>query len=474
MKPQWAPGRLGRKPARESGFTLVELMVALTGSLFFTIFVFMLSRDVGRYFQAQSRTSDTTLTTLTAFERLRADVARAGFMASPNLARDANRCPRPTPGGTAVAPQQVNTDFNAFPGLQQMAVLGIDDSPNSLTSLDFYDTYNNGTIAPDVLTLYGNYASAEQFPVRAIDFSSNPVTITLEQDSPALIRVGIRTIGATPTTDAEGTATLSRIFRAGTILRVTDETGREQYAIINGSSYASGLGTITIENLPNLQQKASGNTCGIRGHATGLAVNPVNIIRYQIVQVKPTVTTNHPQLSFLYQGAAPAYDDTTRLDLMRYEVPPNLARAATLTEVNWPGTTTRITAMGELVAEYAVDLAFGLTVLSDYQTGELTTLGEDDDLSDYSGNPLDAAEAGAAVLVDDTSGPHFIRGVHMRLSVRYREADRDIAILPNPADPSVAADQVLRVKVSDGNEFARTRTLRGYVTTRNTRNVTWN
>ena len=64
-------------PAR--GFTLIELMVAMTGSLFFTIFVFMLSRDVAKFFQSQSRTSDTTLAAISGFERLRADIAPVSF-----------------------------------------------------------------------------------------------------------------------------------------------------------------------------------------------------------------------------------------------------------------------------------------------------------------------------------------------------------------------------------------------------------
>ena len=460
-------------PAR--GFTLIELMVAMTGSLFFTIFVFMLSRDVAKFFQSQSRTSDTTLAAISGFERLRADIARAGFLASPNLVRDANRCPR-TPSGGAISapPQQVGTDLNSYPGLQKMTMLGVDASPTSITNLPFYATYNNAKINPDVLTLYGNYATTEQFPVRSIDFTNNPVSIILEQDSPALLRVGIATLPtATKTSDAAGTAILNQIFKPGTILRVVDESNREQYAIIKSANYASDLATLTIENSVQLQRKGSGNTCGIHAHAAGLVVNPVNIIRYAITDVKSSFATNHPQLSFLYDGAAPSYDDT-RLDLMRYEVPPSLDRGASLIGVNWPGTSTRITAMGELVAEYAVDLAFGLTVLSNYQTGALTTLDETDDLRPYAGNPLSTSEAGGTVTLTQTRGAHFIRGAHARLVVRYREADRETSILPNPAASTVSAEQLVRVKVSAGQEYARTRSFRGHVTTRNTQNLMWN
>jgi len=425
-----------------------------------------LSRDVSRFFQAQSRTSDTTLAAISGFERLRADIARAGFLASPNLARDANRCPRPATGSTAAAPQQNGTDFDGFAGLQQMAMLRITDTPTAVSSLPFYATLNNGVINPDGLTLYGNYSSTEQFPVRSMDFGTNPVSIRLEQDSPALLRVGI----AAATTDAAGTAILTRIFRSGSILRIVDETGREQYAIISGATFASGLGIVTISNVPSLIQKGNTTLCGIRAHAAGLAINPVNIIRYSIDDVRTTYATNYQQLSYLFTGAVPSYEGT-RLELMRYEVPPTVEATSTLVGVDWPGTTTKVTSLGELVAEYAVDLAFGLTVLEDYQTGSMATLGETANLDSYAGDPTDSSEAGAQVLLNATTGPHFIRGVHARLSVRYREADREASTLANPS--AATAEALLRVQVATG-QFARTRSFRGHISTRNTQNLLWN
>lgn len=447
------------------GFTLIELMVALTGSLFFTVFVFMLSRDVSRFFQAQTRTSDTTLAAISGFERLRTDIARAGFLASPNLSRDVNRCPRAQSGSAAAVPEQIGVQFDTYPGLQQMALLGITASPAALTSLPFYATLNNAKIAPDVLTLYGNYTSTEQFPVRSVDFGGNPVTMILEQDSSALLRVGIQA----STSDAAGTAILARIFKSGGILRVVDETGRDQYGIISGATLVSGIATVSISNAVSLIEKGSANVCGIRGHAAGLAVNPVNIIRYAIVDVGSS--TDHPQLSYLFGGAVPSYD-STRLELMRYEVPPLYGSGDNLAGKNWPGTGTSITSMGELVAEYAVDLKFGLTVLSETQVGELTVIPETASLSNYAGTPY-TSPAGNQVSTSTTFGPHFIRGVHARLSVRYRDADRETSILAKPSAPGVTAQQIFRVKVS-ASEYARTRSFRGYITTRNTQNSMWN
>ena len=55
---------------RRRGFTLVELMVAVTGGLFVALAVFAISRQSGRFYTRESRVSDATLGALVGFERL--------------------------------------------------------------------------------------------------------------------------------------------------------------------------------------------------------------------------------------------------------------------------------------------------------------------------------------------------------------------------------------------------------------------
>jgi hypothetical protein len=158
---------------------------------------------------------------------------------------------------------------------------------------------------------------------------------------------------------------------------------------------------------------------------------------------------------------------------MRYEVPPTVGSGATLIGVTWPDGSSA-TATGELVAEYAIDLKFGLTVLSDYQTGALTTLAENANRANYVDLPV-SVTAGGIVAATSTRGPHFIRGVDARLAVRYREADRDVSILADPSASIVTPDQLVRVRVAASPDLlARTRTFRGQIAIRNTRNVLWN
>src|SRR3954447_1336006 len=84
-----------RSRAASAGFTLVELMVAMTGGLFLSIIVFALSRDASRFYQRESRVANATLAGVSGFERLSADVARAGHLVTANIQQDPHVCNRP-------------------------------------------------------------------------------------------------------------------------------------------------------------------------------------------------------------------------------------------------------------------------------------------------------------------------------------------------------------------------------------------
>lgn len=439
-------------------------MVALSGSLMFTVFVFMLTRDASAFFQAQARTSETTLATLTGFEKLRNDIARAGFLASPNLTRDKNRCPRNVAGATAM-PQQAGTDFNTYLGLQQMGLLRILQGQAADYAGNVTLEENAGGITPDKLVLYGNYTTTEQFPIARISpEGTSPTTIVFEDDSLVLARVGIT--ATTPDTTAN--PILQSIFRAGSLLRLVDTRGREQYGIVQSISMgANGPELILDPGIGLIWKNTSQDLCGIKGACTGCLVNPVDIVRYDVVP-----TTSPPtHLSPLYQGAGPEYE-SDRLDLYRYHLLPTLDNAANVTTV--PDVYDR----AELIAEYVVDLKFGLTVVGNTTTGALLDIDEEDytNLSKYAGVPFESPADGL-VAGGQTAGPHFIRGVWARLNVRNREADRDAPIVSNATSSSA----LYRVRVKVGNSgqqrrdtFARMRSLRSHIATRNTQNLMWN
>lgn len=445
-----------RKKAHKRGFTLIELMVASTGALFITVGVYAFTRNVTNYFQGQMRLSDATMNAVTGFERLRTDIQRAGFLASPNLMRDPLRCPRAPSGGAALPPQQMNNELDNYPGIQQMGLAQIelgfteDEYPTN------YMLANNAAagISPDRLVLYGNYSSTEQFPVKIAAAGTNQ--LVLDASSIAMRRLGIPT-GNTATDEA----ILGAVFRPGRIIRVVDAGGRHQYAITANPSVdfvADSMGNATLYLNPLVQlirkEGVGGTTCGVHGLGADLVVNPVDIIRYQLVDLNDA--TDYVDFQSLFADeiqARPAYD-TTRLDLIREELSPADFSV-------FPGTT-------ELVTEYAVDLKFGLTVNTDVLTGANTFFGEDSaNLVNYAADPTGPTAGQLGPF-----GPHLIRGIHARLSVRTREADHTAPLLTGTALSTATSQDLYRVEVAPG-EFARIRSLRAHIATRNTRSETW-
>jgi prepilin-type N-terminal cleavage/methylation domain-containing protein len=398
------------------GFTLVELMVAMLGGMFVSIAVFTLAKHSSSFAMRQSRVADATLQSVIGFERLKADIARAGFLSTPNLRRDPSICRSPS-----------------YPSLLgQLASVFIDESlPASVPESDM-----NG-ITPRRIMLSGSYSSADQFIARNI-VEGPPVVVHLEPNSLGMANIGYP---VAPTDE-----TLLRVFAIGRALRVVDDVGDVQFATITGvAAGATPTDPPQIE-LATLQFRSTdGNRCGIHGHGKNM-VNVVNLIQYELRDLS---TTSQFKPMFRSVGALPY--EATRRELIREE----------LSMDGSPMTNT----IPELIAEYAVDLGFSLLVEAN-AAGKLARL-SDGDIADFAGVP--------GVGVGD--GPQLIRGVHAWLSVRSQEADRTTA-LPVPILPlGRPGPNLLRVSVSaeDGTQpsFARVRTLQSTIPLHNQARATW-
>ena len=154
-------------------------------------------------------------------------------------------------------------------------------------------------------------------------------------------------------------------------------------------------------NPPIQHASGSGTLCGI-DQCTGCVVNVVNFIRYDVATHGGDTELRGP----LYDdgGAAP-FDDT------RTELAARRAR---------PRTVTRSQDQQELVAQYAVDLKFGLMV--------------DDRGAPALDSPIPARRSRRITPGSPARPePHRIRGVRVRLSVRTRDADREVDINPTAA-----------------------------------------
>ncbi|HEY6558307.1 MAG TPA: prepilin-type N-terminal cleavage/methylation domain-containing protein [Polyangiaceae bacterium] len=402
-----APSRL------ERGFTLVELMVALTGGLFVSVMVFTLAKDSSRFYMRESRVADATLAAVSGFERLRTDLARSSFMASPNIRRDvqnARLCGNPGAGW----PQE----------LGRLAGVRIQpDTPAANAALAA-----NG-LAPDAIQIAGNFSGNDVFAMSGVVANGAGFRVSLQSLIGQLGRLDYEN------RPAERQTLLQDAFPAGRALRIVDEAGMIQYGRITNVTTNPGP-AVNLALVPALRMRGANPTlCGLHAQAKGY-VNVVNFVRYQVRALTSGAGA---------AGATPW--DTNRTELVREEV-------------NVDGAT--IAGTEEIVAEYAVDLSFGLTVAQTIVNGLPTQL-----LTVPAGNAAIVNWAGDVTTTAGAAnqGPHRVRAIRVRLAVRSREPDRDANIVPGGS----VATGLYRFNVAANGpaRFARVRTLQADVALHN-------
>ncbi|MEO6600730.1 MAG: hypothetical protein ABIQ16_12705, partial [Polyangiaceae bacterium] len=416
-----ATGRL-----RNAGFTIVELMVALTGGLFISLAVFALSRDSGRFYQSEVRLANATVGGMLGFERLRTDIARAGFLISPNASQDPHLCGPPS-GNWPVALQnlasiQVTTPLGSYPSL----------AANGRT--------------PPALVLAGSYASSDLFGAKS---TMNGAQIVFQLGNsapghaaqPALLRLGN---GTWPTNQA-----IASVFPVGGALRIVQK-GFQYYGVITGS--AGGTAPfVSISNVPPLQVPGGPFHCGlvIPGSADSMAtINVVNFVRYQLgrPQTVTGIANYQPMYAASSGDGGQAPGEAGRTELIRVEQ--DLAGA----DIN--GTE-------EVVAEYAVD--FNLQI-----TADTSLAGQQPSPKVIPAGAQFATYTGAT-YGNPTARPQRIRSIRVRLGVRSREGDRSVGL----ANPSGGG--LFRFDLGTGNSeaFARVRTFQADVFLHNQADISW-
>jgi len=425
MKRRIPLSALGASRTSAAGFTLVELMVALTGGLFVSLAVFALARDSGRFYQRESRVANATVGALLGFERLRTDIARAGFMASPNVVRDIAVCAKPNGQWPAALANLASVQIQATAATGALAA--------------------NGR-SPQGLTLAGSYSSSDLYPARVVDGGAT-VTFLLVPGSTALARMGN---GTNPTNQA-----MQGVFGSGRALRFV-QYGKQYYGQIVTSN-GGNAPSVTINNAPQLQFRTGAQGgCGanIIGSGAGEGtINVVNFIHYDLRNLNPNggnAQTSQAPLDYatLYSQSAAGPGEAQRTELVRVE------QDVTGTPINFTE---------EIVAEYAVDLGFQITAVT------AVTGCCDPQVAPFAPG---AAAFGTFTGPASVAGnqPELIRTVRVRLGVRSRESDRASGIGATPP----ATQGLFRFNLGAGAEpFARVRTFQADVVLNNQVDVVW-
>jgi hypothetical protein len=432
------------KPSRR-GFTLVELMVSITGGLFVSIAVFMLAKQSTSLYQSEGRAGNATVGSLVGFERLRQDIERAAFLSTPMIRRDPKLCGDPI--GDANWPKY----------LKHLQGVMITQPTN--TSVIPAVLANNGS-RPDELTLAGSYISDEKYYADTISAVGGADQVALESDKGGLVKRGY--LSLQPAAQA---TLLASLFPAGRALRVVDKSnGREVYGTI--ASVQGGVPPIIIlrpgAGGPSLiYRSGSPLKCGIAGVSRSSVVNVVNVIHYSIRRM----TTGFPQYAPLFNNAGfgPADEANRRTELVREE----------LDTEGEPIADTQ-----EIVSEFAVDLKFGVTVghviSGTTQVFKLESFGPGDPtVGAWAGDTTTVVGPAAAMPPTGAPAPQLVRAVRVRLGVRSREADRPTGLDGGTGLPMAPGLYRIGTNPIGGGPYARVRTLQADVALRNQQGVTF-
>jgi prepilin-type N-terminal cleavage/methylation domain-containing protein len=372
--------RIRRAAAR--GFTLIELVVALSAGLMVSMAALLLSRNATKFFQNEARISATQLAATLGMNRITQDLQRVSFLSSRNNTNDPSLCTQGALPGTLAG----------LTGLQIRVGGSVATHPADLAQA--IDPQNG--MSPDFAIISGSMDTSERFAIAwTFAGAGGQRTVDLQLDG-AVARLR--------QTASQNQQTLNQIltpiFKVGRFLRFADD-GRGQgtvWGIIDGFSVSGPPGgetiRITLNNTPAIPVKDQGTTCGLStGSNRGIFVSVVSRVLYDLrsLQGDPiygTLVAPDPNTVALT-------GENLRTELVRVELQSN--------NNPFPGSL-------ELVAELAADLQFAVTKAP--AVGSPTVFNPQ--MTNYGfGDP------------NVMTTPELVRSVQVKLSTRARVPDRE-------------------------------------------------
>ena len=439
-----------RRGRGQDGFTLIEITVALMAGLIVALGIVGLSKETTRTFHEEMRSSAAESNLRTAVDRLRADLARAAYMSTSNVAIDPM---------VAKSPGTLNPIIPGMVGLHRLSSIHLFQG-GSVTVNGLALSLVNG-VNPDAIEIGGNMTSTDQFEVQIMQPTGGAggcQRIFLSPTTPSMYRV----IGASLLAGSvpQAAQELNNLFQPAPvamqgIVRIVDDTAHTQYvATCPGTTPAGILGAgvnlqpyVDIDpTTPILTAQQTQTVGSLTGFASGRAsVNPVQIVRWEIMpaSAEPTQYVSSPLGT---QPLKPTLQDPLKYDLIRSYVDAKSGN---------PVPETR-----ELIAEYAVDLSFAFSV----ETGLTNLTPNIVNISfDAPANATWAQDVSTQPLpvVQD---PARIRSVRARLVTRTAQGDRLLNVaVPNPAGVFMYRYCLLAacdpVNLAGALQYARTRTV---------------
>ena len=357
-----------RNSRARAGFTLVEIMVALTVGGIAIGSLYAVGSASTRQFRDQQRVSAAQTSLRSAMDQLKHDFQRAGFMSTPNSL---------LAGETCAPPQSINGQNNRLSAVFAYAKAvtapskldpgGLNTPASSSTSVPFFTL--------DDVTLSGNFATSGEYPNISIDSDALTIRIPMVWQS---FRRDFTEWSGVNAGDCNAAA-FDQAFTVGRLVRLRAMNGNMFYSRVarttcvgNGRSGSSDTATVTLtETVPV--------TCNM----TGGWIAPVNTMHYGVVDAT----------------AAEDSTDARMTVLRRTEVQPN-ARTLPLTTVASNGLPIEDRALLDYVVKFNVDF-----IMRDANTRRMNYV------------PRTATE----VMTD----PERVRGVVLEVAVRTAQSEPD-------------------------------------------------
>jgi hypothetical protein len=327
---------------------MVELLIALLVASVIASSVYFVFQSQNRIFYMQESIAQVQSDLRFAMESIKADVKRAGFLAALNTANDNFYCgSRPNPPITALQ----HTDGGGFVFLPTQNVNVDPDQLRILGAFNVSDTWYTTQVQGTVITISNAPALSPGFPTTQTDFD--------------------------------------RVLSTGSLLRILDTTNRYQIQRITSSNFVSR--SVTLQAVT----QSPVASCGPRGLGEGNVVNPLEYVRYRIID---TSNSANPALC-ANSGAM-----LGRSTLVREDLAPD-----------------GVTVLNTLpIADYIVDLQFSFNI-DTAPLGNQPAIAADPNPYDFEGNAT-SAQANA--------NPDQIRSVGIQLSGRTPQEDPGFAFRP--------------------------------------------
>ena len=422
--------------ASSSGFTLVELMVSLVAGLIIAIGVVGLATTATASFHEQARISTTENAVRTAAQRLRYDLSRVSFMSTGNIRLASMDPPDPQPPFGQRVAHAVGNGGNAtprYPGTANLQGLRIRvggsrdgsnppagaEGPNNLST-------NNG-LNPDDIFITGNLTTTDAYQGhwRGNGACGGPAIILDSRADPAVRRL-MNTGNPLAAVQNAFQPVAARDFLA----RLVDMRNCEHFVPVCAVATPDAFTAVIslrpagdgIALLPPTNQSSGAGAEGCGGTETEqFSISPVHKVRWYIGPNTQAVLNPDPVLD---------------------------ADGASLPAPGAP----------EIVAEYAVDLKFGIVVENPLLAPPNNIQVFDLD-SDPGGGSIDLWTQPVSGTIVNGPGPQRVRSVRFRIATRAAIPDRTANLIVPPGAPYLSRYCLENSAPASCTRFARVRTI---------------